>query len=358
MLVIDFDILFEEDNLSNPQAILDFNNLRVSLASLPGIEFYDSLMSDMHIVEASNSLNGSDGIDKDFRFHVPADRLKPVIGILFDWLGRISPRASIEASISPEVTLAIDVKNPRDIIYLDRLIGLFLPAEYVYLAKAKAYVDEYGELTPAADANLSFLRHQLAVSSEIAEDINYSASGIFRKLDEKYSYFRRELLKYKNEILPARINEAFPSIMREKAEYLALPEADAIFLWNEFYEAIQHEAAEKIRKDREKEIFDKQQEAIGQQQLTAYGNVLKQILQGQPHPSTLGVNPRKDQISSFKPEFSESSHSSQEFNQKLVNEISLSEFDRGQIEASRDYFSVSVQDAKAIEARIFDEMVS
>lgn len=352
MSIISFHLVFEESSLSNPQSKLDFKNLTSSLFSLVGVS------PDRSLFYSTNTIGENIAFDeqftKEFHFYASADRIEAVIGTLFDWLTRISPKTIINVEISSKTVVNIDVYSPKDIIYLGGLINSFLPVEFIYLEKVKAYISNYGELTPASNSSLNFLRDHFKIPSEAAEEINQSALGVFKNLDEKYKYFRRELLKYKNEIALADIDQSIPAIFQEKASHLNLPEDDAFFLWKEFCEIMEEEGSKKDLENAENEQSKKQQELARQHQLLAYKEAFRSIFKEQLHGLFEGRNRRNPELISFE---SQSPGTFQEFDYKSLDDLSCLEFRKGQLDEIRNYFDIASQDKKIVETELFGEIM-
>ncbi|MGB3199663.1 MAG: hypothetical protein WBA99_02105, partial [Nodosilinea sp.] len=194
----------------------------------------------------TTSVNGAEPqLCVGLRFEAPLDRFRVVFRCIGNWLDRTAEQYSFEVNIPsaqaivrqhlnpagvktpPAYTITLATNQAKTLAQVLPLGEALLPPQDLYLTKAESYVDIFGELTPAAQANLLLLRHRMELSGEETNGLNARAMGPFKSLGEKYQHFRHELLVCKQE---GDLDSELWQVMQAKADAMSLPKADAQFL--------------------------------------------------------------------------------------------------------------------------------
>ncbi|PSN16097.1 hypothetical protein C7293_04390 [filamentous cyanobacterium CCT1] len=274
-----------------------------------------------------------------------------VLRCIGNWLDRTAERYSFEVTIpsaqaiarqiNPAVaktpsayTITLATNQAKTLAQVLPLGEALLPPQDLYLTKAEDYVNTFGELTPAAKANLLLLRYRMGLSGEETSDLNARAMGPFKSLGEKYQHFRRELLVCKQE---SDLDSELWQVMQAKAKTMSLPEADAQFLKAERLSALRREA-EQERQQREAEAEAERQRHREQQQRTErYRQAFESLVVDTLVP--LNVAPDADQ-----------------FRQAMMAQLSGPEFNRGRLIQARDFYHLTPLEADALEKRVLDEL--
>ncbi|MBE9137578.1 hypothetical protein IQ254_10195 [Nodosilinea sp. LEGE 07088] len=269
------------------------------------------------------------------RFNIPLNRFRVVIRCLENWLDRTKQNNRFEFQLSPAHTITIQTNQAKVLAQILPLGEALLPPEEVYLTQAKDYVNTFGELTPAAKANLLLLRHQLSLSHDEADDLNARAMGPFKSLADKYQHFRKELLACKQEMT---LDEDFWQVMRDKATNMSLPEADAEFLKAERLHTLRSEA-ERARQQAEAEVAaEHQRQQQQQQRLINYCQSFEALVVETLNPISLW-GPEPDA-----------------FRRQILAQLSASELNRGRLIQGRDFYHLSSQETDALEKTVLDEL--
>ncbi|MGB3202238.1 MAG: hypothetical protein WBA99_15140, partial [Nodosilinea sp.] len=234
----------------------------------------------------------------------------------------------------PAYTITLATNQAKTLAQVLPLGEALLPPQDLYLTKAESYVNTFGELTPAAKANLLLLRHRMELSGEETNGLNARTMGPFKSLGEKYQHFRRELLVCKQE---SDLDSELWQVMQAKADNMSLPEADAQFLRAERRNALRQEA-EQERQQREAEAeAQRQQYRERQQSLEHYRQAFESLVVDALVP--LNVAPDAAQ-----------------FRQAIMAQLSGPEFNRGRLSQARDVYHLSSPEIDALEKRVLDEL--
>ncbi|MBE9109721.1 hypothetical protein IQ273_09880 [Nodosilinea sp. LEGE 07298] len=285
------------------------------------------------------------------QFEAPLDKFRVVLRCVGNWLDRTAEKYSFEVKIPSADAIArqfnpADVKTPpaytiilatnqsKTLAELLPLGEALLPPQELYLTKAEDYVNTFGELTPAAKANLLLMRHRMGLSSEETSDLNARAMGPFKTLGEKYQHFRRELLVCKQE---GDLDSELWQVMQAKADTMSLPEADAQFLKAERLKALRQEA-DRARQQAEAEAEAERQRYLEQQRrLERYRQAFEALMMDALVP--MNVAPDVAQ-----------------FRQAIMAQLSGPEFNRGRLILARGFYHLSPQETDALEKRVLDEL--
>lgn len=286
------------------------------------------------------------------RFEAQLDKFRVVLRCVGNWLDRTAEQYSFDIKIPsaqaiarqhinpagvktpPAYTITLATNQAKTLAQLLPLGEALLPPRELYLTKAESYVNTFGELTPAAKANLLLLRHRMELSGEETNDLNARAMGPFKSLGEKYQHFRRELLVCKQE---SDLDSELWQVMQAKADTMSLPEADAQFLKAERLNALRREA-EQERQQREAEAeAQRQQYRERQQSLEHYRQAFESLVVDALVP--LNVAPDVAQ-----------------FRQAIMAQLSGPEFNRGRLIQARDVYHLSPPEIDALEKRVLDEL--
>ncbi|MGG6238564.1 hypothetical protein ACQ4N7_07965 [Nodosilinea sp. AN01ver1] len=274
-----------------------------------------------------------------------------VLRCVGNWLDRTAEQYSFEVNIpsaqaiaqqidpadgkkSSAYTITLATNRAKTLAQLLPLGEALLPPQELYLTKAESYVNTFGELTPAAKANLLLLRHRMGLVSEETNDLNTRAMGPFKTLGDKYQHFRRELLVCKQE---SDLDSEFWQVMQAKADTMSLPEADAQFLKAERLSALRQEA-EQERQQREAEAeAERQRYREQRQRLERYSQAFESLVMDAVVP--LSLAPDVDQ-----------------FRQAMMARLSGAEFNRGRLIQAREFYQLSPPEIDALEKRVLDEL--
>lgn len=268
------------------------------------------------------------------QFEAPLDKFRVVLRCVGDWLDRTQQTNLFAVDIPPAHTLTLKTNQAKSLAQLLPLGEALLPPQTIYLAQAEAYVDTFGELTPAAKANLLLLRHRLDLSGGEANDLNARAMGPFKSLAEKYQHFRKELLACKHE---TTLDEDFWQVMRDKAFTMSLPETDAQFLKDERLRVLRTEA-DRARQQAEADAeAERQRYREQQQRLLNYRRAFEALV-----------------IDGLIPSIFECERAS--FRQHVMANLSSPEFNRGRLTQARDFYRLNQQEADALERAVLDEL--
>lgn len=285
------------------------------------------------------------------RFEAPLDKFRVVLRCVGNWLDRTAAKYSFEVKIpsAPAIARQIDqaeIKTPpaytitlatnqaKTLAELLPLGEALLPPQELYLGQAEGYVNTFGELTPAAKANLLLMRHRMGLASEETNDLNARAMGPFKTLGEKYQHFRRELLVCKQE---SDLDSELWQVMQAKADTMSLPEADAQFLKAERLSTLRQEA-DRVRQQREAEAeAERQRYREQRQRLDHYRQAFEALVIDALVP--LSVAPGAAQ-----------------FRQGIMAQLSGPEFNRGRLTQARDFYNLSPQEVDALEKTVLDEL--
>ncbi|WP_035985668.1 hypothetical protein [Leptolyngbya sp. KIOST-1] len=316
----------------------DVQTLQSSLAQLSGLEH-----SEFEFIPRSQRPTGlgrapTNGAEPDlyigFRMAAPLPQFRTVLRCVGNWLDRTTQRYSFDIALTPAHTITLHADQARVLAQVIPLGEALLPPHELYLAKAASYVDTFGELTPAARANLLLLRHRLELSTEETNDLNSKAMGPFKTLGEKYQHFRRELLACQQE---SDLDSEFWQVMQAKADTMSLPEADAQFLKAERLGALRQEAErERQRLEAEAET-ERQRYREQQQRLSNYRQQFEALL-----------------IDALVP--LEGAADVAQFRQAVLAQLFGPEFNQGRLTQARTFYNLSPQEADALEKRVLDEL--
>lgn len=178
--------------------------------------------------------------DEEHRFRFPLDKTRTIFKAVFKSIvgdGYVSPekvisRTGFKLYVSPSRKIEVVTETAKEIASFFVIAELLLPLESVYSKKVREYMQSYGEITPAASANLELLRSQLGISSDEATDLQQIAIGkpLAMSLEEKYQRFRKKLSVLTNEsdLSGKRWND-----IEKQAEMLYFPKKDLDFLCKE-----------------------------------------------------------------------------------------------------------------------------
>ncbi|WOD38435.1 hypothetical protein [Nodosilinea sp. E11] len=267
-------------------------------------------------------------------FEAPLNKFRVVLRCVGNWLDRTTQRYSFEVSIPPAYTLTLQTNQAKVLAQLLPLGEALLPPGEIYLTQAEGYVHSFGELTPAAKANLLLVRHRMGLSADETHDLNARAMGPFKTLADKYQHFRKELLVCQQE---GSLDDDFWRVMQAKAATMGLPEADAQFLKAERINALRH-AADQARQQAEAEAeANRQRHREQQQRLTNYRRTFE----------ALAIDALATQAPGLE---------ATEFHQGVMAYLSGPEFNRGRLTQARGFYQLNPQEADALEKTVLDEL--
>jgi len=191
--------------------------------------------------------------------------------------------------------LQIQTRQAEELASIYAPAEALLPPDSIYLAKAETYVRTRGELSPAEEANLDLLAHQLGLDPAEAETLKSIAMGPFKSLQEKRQRFL--------EIMTDELAHDYPpspetkSVLYELAENLRLPQSEADTLYQAYLQKLQAEvevrlkqeqaAAEATRKqaaERDQRQQEQQSLLDQQQKLEQYRELFRRAIQKSLYP--------------------------------------------------------------------------
>ncbi|HSM82708.1 MAG TPA: hypothetical protein VLS96_13540, partial [Nodosilinea sp.] len=243
------------------------------------------------------------------QFEAPLSKFRVVLRRVGDWLDRTKQTSLFAVEMPPAHTITLHTNQAKVLAQLLTLGEALLPPQTLYLTQAESYVDTFGEITPAARANLLLVRHQVGVSGDLANDLNARAMGPFKSLGEKYQHFRKELLACKDEIT---LDTDFWQVMQDKAITMSLPEADAEFLKDERLRTLRTEAERAHQQAEADAEVERQRQRRQQQRLLDYRQTFEALVLDTLTPDSL----RQEADS---------------FHQQVLTQLSASEFNRGRL---------------------------
>ncbi|MBD2105597.1 hypothetical protein [Nodosilinea sp. FACHB-13] len=273
----------------------------------------------------------------------PLNKLRVVLRHVGNWLERTAQKTLFVLEIPPSHTITLQTNQAKVLAQLLTLGEALLPPHEFYRTQAEGYVSAFGELTPAAKANLSLVQQRVELSVEEANELNATAMGPFKTLAEKYQHFRKELLVCKQ---ASDLDENFWNVMRAKAISMGLPEADAQFLKDERLSILHHEAEQTRRQAEAEAAAEAQRQHEQQQRWLGYRHqfeemVIDSLSQGVDRKH---IRPADDQLEAAV------------FHQNVMAGLASSDFNRGRLTQAREYYNLDSQEAKALEKTVLDEL--
>ncbi|MGB3137565.1 MAG: hypothetical protein WBG38_03780 [Nodosilinea sp.] len=264
----------------------------------------------------------------------PLDKFRVVLRRVGDWLDRTAQEILFAVEIPPAHTITLQTSQAKVLAHLLPLGEALLSPYELYLNLANSYVSTFGELTPAAKANLSLVRQRLRLPSEEANELNARAVGPFKSLTEKYQHFRKELLAYAHQSDP---DDEFWQLMQTKASTMSLPDTDAKFLKSERLETLRQEADRAHQQAEAEAEAKRQQRRDRQQRLLQYQQAFEALVLDSL--SSLSSAPEVDQ-----------------FRQGVMTHLTEPEFNRGRLSQTRDFYGLSPQETGGLEKIVLDEL--
>ncbi len=268
------------------------------------------------------------------QFEAPLDRFSVVLRCVGDWLDRTKRKNRFELTIPEVYTVVLETDQAKSLAQLLPLGEALLPPQEIYLIKAQAYIDTFGDFTPAARANLAIIRHRVGLSPEVANDLNAQAMGPFKTLTEKYQHFRKELLVCKRE---SDLDGDFWQVMQDKAATMSLPEADAEFLKAERLHVLRAEAEQDRQQAEAIAAADRWQQRQQQQRLADYRQTFIDVVVGNLIPQR-------------------SAPDAAAFRQGMMAHLSATEFNRGRLTQAREFYQLSQPEVEVLERSVLDEL--
>lgn len=285
-------------------------------------------------------------------FRLPLDKFKVVLRCLCNWLDLISQRASIEVKIplarmitSPPaqsigeyplnpIIITVEAENAKDIAKIFSLVEAVLPSQVLYQKKIKAYIEVFGELTPAVRANLNILRHSMNMPRK--EDYELKAEGLFEDLSEKYHHFREELKVIRQE---DDLTNDFWKVMQDKAVTMQLPDVDAKFLRDEHRQVLRAREEYEHQSGIEEMKAEIQKQKKREKQLIGYQKDFENIIISSSE--ILSFNYYNDVDS---------------FSDNIIKNIFDSDFNKGCLEQAREFYELDQQQIADQEKNILREL--
>lgn len=326
------------------------------------------------------SQNAESSLTRGLRLVILPERLRATLQTISNWLDAFQLSIDIEIRIPPNLEFAPDqtdvylnedfaparriqlrTDSSKDLAEVLMLVETILPAKHTYLHQAFYYVKQFGELPPAAKANLYLLRHTLNLSEEETEALDERALGKSKTLQKKYDYYTQEL----SETSVDDFTDDFWQAMADRAHILDLPEQDASFLNRKHRgeqelireQKLQQEVdAEKAKKNDEMKRFDAYQKIVRQVILNdlATDNLAK-------NESFLIVSQRQSadpsmQILFFKHLIFKTRKfkKERELREELLKYNSGLDFNKKQLKEAREHYGISEKDANAIMGILVD----
>lgn len=274
----------------------------------------------------------------------PLNKLRVVLRCVGNWLEHTAHKTLFILEIPPSHTIALQTGQAKALAQLLILGEALLSPHEFYRTQVEGYISTFGELTPAAQANLSLVQQRVGLSTEDTNELKATAMGPFRTLADKYQHFRRELLVCRQ---TSDLDPDFWNVMRAKAVTMGLPEADAQFLKDERLEAL-HDEAEQARQRAEAEAAAEQARQRQQQERSqGYRRTFEEIVTDLPTPQGLGqehLEPADE-----RPDVAL-------FRQGIMAHVASSDFNRGRLTQAREFYHLNPQEAEALEKTVLDEL--
>jgi hypothetical protein len=274
----------------------------------------------------------------------PLNKLRVVLQCLGNWLERTAQKTLVVLEIPPSHTITLQTSQAKALAQLLTLGEALLAPHEFYRTQAEGYIGTFGELTPAAKANLSLVQQRVGLSVEEANELNATAMGLFKTLAEKYQHFRRELLACKQ---TSDLDENFWNVMRAKAVTMGLPEADAQFLKEERLNALRQEAEQQQQRAEAEAAAEAQRQHQQQQRSLGYRHQFEDIVIDLLRPQSVDQE-------SIGP--AENHPDAALFRQGIMAHIAGSDFNRGRLTQAREYYHLNPQEAEALENPVLDEL--
>lgn len=268
------------------------------------------------------------------QFEAPLDKFTVVLRCVANWLDQTKRKTRFELTIPEVYTLVLETDQAKSLAQLLPLGEAMLLPEEVYLAKAQAYIDTFGDFTPAAQANLAVLRHRVGLSREVANDLNAQAMGPLKSLTEKYQHFRSELLACQQE---SALEGDFWRVMQDKATTMSLPDTDVEFLKAERLRTLRAEAEQARQQAEATAAAEQQRQRQQQQRLADYRQTLIEII-----------------LDNLTPHISAADAAA--FRQGVMTHLAATEFSRGRLTQAREFYHLSPPEIEVVEQSILDEL--
>lgn len=314
-----FLVQITDNELTNEEKTTEVNDLYEDLQNLSGIGsarmgFLEKVIND-------------EKVRLGVQFTVPADRVRAVMQRLCDRLTEL-PLDMMVLMHLMQSTLQIKTRDPEELASLITAAEYLLPPHRTFLAKAETYARTSGELTPAEEANLEWLRQQLDLTHEDAEYYIARALGPHRTLQDKRQHYEAVLMDEISREYP--LSDETREALKELVENLNLPAEDAIAIYQAQISRIQSQAeATRLQQQEEAERTRLQQETQMQRQQEQ-----EQRQNQQQH--TLMYR--------------------EEYRLAIQNTLYPSEFDQGRLEQARRIWGISQEQAEAIETQVAEEL--
>lgn len=314
-----FLVQITDNELTNEEKTAEVNDLYEDLQSLSGIG-----SARMSFLE--KTLDG-EKVRQGVQFTVPADRVRAVMQRLCDRLTDLPVDMMVLLHLM-QSTLQIKTRDPEELASLITAAEYLLPPHRTFLAKAEIYAHTSGELTPAEEANLEWLRQQLDISREDADYYIARALGPHRTLQEKRQHYEAVLTEEISRKFP--LSEEAREALRELAENLHLPLEHVNAINQEHVSRIQSQVeATRLQQEKEAERTRLQQETQMQREQE------REQRQSQQQHSLMYR---------------------EEYRLAIQNNLYPSEFDQGRLEQARRIWGISQEQAEVIETQVAEEL--
>lgn len=268
------------------------------------------------------------------QFEAPLDKFSVVLRSVSNWLDRAPQKLFFEVTIPPAHAITLQTNQSKVLAQLLPLGEALLPPQDVYLTQAETYINTFGDLTPAARANLAIVRHRVGLSREAANELNAQAMGPFKTLTEKYQHFRQELLVSKQE---SDLDDDFWKVMQDKAATMSLPDVDVQFLKTERLQTLRAEAAVARQQAEAKAEAERQRHREQQQRVDNY----RQAFEGLVIDTLSSVPPGQD---------------AETFHQSIMANLTAVEFNRGRLTQAREFYHLPQSEVDAVEQTVLNEL--
>lgn len=274
----------------------------------------------------------------------PLSKLRVVLRCVGNWLERTAHKTLFILEIPPRHTIALQTNQAKSLAQLLTLGEALLPPHEFYRTQVEGYIATFGELTPAAKANLSLVQHRVGLSIEETNELHATAMGPFRTLAEKYQHFRRELLVCKQ---TSDLDADFWKVMRAKAVTMGLPEADAQFLKDERLNTLRHEAEQMQQQAEAQAAAEAQRQRQQQERSQGYRHTFEEMVIDLLPSQTVAqenIDPAENRPDAAL------------FRQGIMAHVAGSDFNRGRLIQTREFYHLNPQEAEALEKTVLDEL--
>lgn len=270
------------------------------------------------------------------QFEAPLDKFRVILRCLGSWLDLTAQKTLFALELPPTQIITLQTSQAKGLAQLLSLGEALLSPQDLYRMQTEAYIDRFGEITPAAQANLNLARHRVGLSLEEANHLQAQALGPFKNLAEKYQHFRQALLACQQDNV---LDSDFWAVMGDKATTMGLPEVDAQFLKAERLATLSRETERAQQQAEAAAESARQQRLAEEQRLANYRQAFADIVLADLPPQGFGPDAAS-------------------LRQRALATLSATAFTQGRLHQAREFYHLSPPEAETLEATVLDELYS